>query len=72
MVPYNFKIRVKENEVIEKGTKLTEGNVYPADILNILGVQAVQNYIIHEVQKVYRLQGVDIMISISKLLFARC
>ncbi|MGN1087157.1 MAG: DNA-directed RNA polymerase subunit beta', partial [Porcipelethomonas sp.] len=60
MVPYNFKIRVRENEVIEKGTKLTEGNVYPSDILNILGVQAVQNYIIHEVQKVYRLQGVDI------------
>ncbi len=60
MVPYNFKIRVKENEVIDKGTKLTEGNVYPADILNILGVQAVQDYIIHEVQKVYRLQGVDI------------
>ncbi|MGN0621378.1 MAG: DNA-directed RNA polymerase subunit beta', partial [Porcipelethomonas sp.] len=60
MVPYNFKIRVKENEVIEKGTKLTEGNVYPSDILNILGVQAVQDYIIHEVQKVYRLQGVDI------------
>ena len=60
MVPYNFKIRVKENEVIEKGTKLTEGNVYPSDILSILGVQAVQNYIIHEVQKVYRLQGVDI------------
>ncbi len=60
MVPYNFKIRVKENEIIEKGTKLTEGNVYPADILNILGVEAVQNYIIHEVQKVYRLQGVDI------------
>ncbi|MGN0613306.1 MAG: DNA-directed RNA polymerase subunit beta', partial [Porcipelethomonas sp.] len=60
MVPYNFKIRVKENEQIEKGTKLTEGNVYPADILDILDVQAVQNYIIHEVQKVYRLQGVDI------------
>ena len=60
MVPYNFKIRVKENEVIEKGTKLTEGNVYPSDILAILGVQAVQDYIIHEVQKVYRLQGVDI------------
>ncbi len=60
MVPYNFKIRVKENEVIKKGTKLTEGNVYPADILEIIGVQAVQDYIIHEVQKVYRLQGVDI------------
>ncbi len=60
MVPYNFKIRVKENEVITKGTKLTEGNVYPSDILEILDVQAVQDYIIHEVQKVYRLQGVDI------------
>ncbi len=60
MVPYNFKIRVKENEEIKKGTKLTEGNVYPSDILDILDVQAVQNYIIHEVQKVYRLQGVDI------------
>ena len=60
MIPYNLKIRVRENEVIEKGTKLTEGNVFPADILNVLGVQAVQNYIIHEVQKVYRLQGVDI------------
>ncbi len=45
---------------MKKGTKLTEGNVYPSDILSILGVQAVQNYIIHEVQKVYRLQGVDI------------
>ena len=39
---------------------MTEGNVFPGDILNILGVQAVQDYIISEVQKVYRLQGVDI------------
>ncbi|MCM1269621.1 MAG: DNA-directed RNA polymerase subunit beta' [Ruminococcus flavefaciens] len=60
MIPYNLKIRVQEGEYIEKGTRLTEGNVYPADILNILGTQAVQNYIINEVQKVYRLQGVDI------------
>ena len=60
MIPYNFKIRVQEGEEIEKGTRLTEGNIYPADILNILGTQAVQNYIINEVQKVYRLQGVDI------------
>ncbi len=60
MIPYNFKIRVQEGEVIEKGTRLTEGNIYPADILNILGTQDVQNYIINEVQKVYRLQGVDI------------
>ena len=60
MIPYNLKIRVQEGEQIEKGTRLTEGNIYPADILNILGTQAVQNYIINEVQKVYRLQGVDI------------
>jgi len=60
MIPYNLKIRVQEGEEIEKGTRLTEGNIYPADILNILGTKAVQNYIINEVQKVYRLQGVDI------------
>ena len=60
MIPYNLKIRVQEGESIEKGTRLTEGNIYPTDILNILGAQAVRNYIINEVQKVYRLQGVDI------------
>ncbi len=60
MIPYNLKIRVQEGEYIEKGTRLTEGNIYPADILNILGTQEVQNYIINEVQKVYRLQGVEI------------
>ena len=60
MIPYDFKPRVKTGDVIEKGMRLTEGNIYPPDILSVLGVQAVQNYIIHEVQKVYRLQGVDI------------
>ena len=60
MIPYNLKIRVQEGEYIEKGTRLTEGNIYLTDILSILGTQAVQDYIIHEVQKVYRLQGVDI------------
>ncbi len=59
-IHYNFKIRVREGEQIKKGTRMTEGNVFPGDILNILGVQAVQDYIISEVQKVYRLQGVDI------------
>ena len=59
-IHYNFKIRVREGEYIKKGTRMTEGNVFPGDILNILGVQAVQDYIISEVQKVYRLQGVDI------------
>ncbi|MBQ3565825.1 MAG: DNA-directed RNA polymerase subunit beta', partial [Oscillospiraceae bacterium] len=60
MIPYNLKVRVRENEMIEKGTKLTEGSVYPSDILEILDVQAVHNYIIHEVQETYRTQGVDI------------
>ena len=59
-IHYSFKIRVREGDVIEKGTRLTEGNIYPGDILTILGVDAVQDYIIKEVQKVYRLQGVDI------------
>lgn len=60
MVPYNLKIKVMDGEVIKKGARITEGNVFPADILSVLGIQAVQNYIIDEVQKVYRLQGVDI------------
>ncbi len=60
MIPYNYKIKVREGADIKRGDRLTEGNVYPTDILNVLGPQAVQNYIIHEVQKVYRLQGVDI------------
>lgn len=60
MIPYNLKKRVSEGEKITKGMRLTEGNIYPTDILNILGTQDVQNYIINEVQKVYRLQGVDI------------
>ncbi len=60
MVPYNFKIKVKNGEFINRGTRLTEGNCYPADILAVQGPEEVQNYIIQEVQKVYRLQGVDI------------
>ncbi len=59
-IHYSLKIRVREGEQIEKGTRLTEGNIYPGDILSILGVDAVQDYIIKEVQKVYRSQGVDI------------
>ena len=60
LIPYNYKIRVAEGETISKGDRLTEGNVYPTDILNVLGTKAVQDYIISEVQKVYRQQGVDI------------
>ena len=59
-VPYGYKIKVHEGDTVNKGDALTEGSVNPGDILEILGQQAVQNYIITEVQKVYRLQGVDI------------
>ncbi len=60
MIPYNYKIRVREGDTIAKGDRLTEGNIFPTDILNVMGTKAVQDYIISEVQKVYRLQGVDI------------
>ncbi|MBQ5330905.1 MAG: DNA-directed RNA polymerase subunit beta' [Oscillospiraceae bacterium] len=61
-VPYGIKIKsnIHDGVIVNIGEALTEGSVNPADVLEILGVQAVQNYIITEVQKVYRLQGVDI------------
>jgi DNA-directed RNA polymerase subunit beta' len=59
-VAYSIKIKVKDGDSVEEGTPLTEGSLNPSDILSISGQQAVQNYIITEVQKVYRLQGVDI------------
>ena len=59
-VPYGYKLKVKEGDMVEKGDALTEGSINPSDILAVLGAKAVQNYIIDEVQKVYRLQGVDI------------
>ncbi len=59
-VPYGYKIKVHEGDTVEVGAPLTEGSINPGDILAVNGQQAVQNYIITEVQKVYRLQGVDI------------
>ena len=59
-VPYGYKIKVKDGDVVTAGEPLTEGSISPNDILSVNGQQAVQNYIITEVQKVYRLQGVDI------------
>ena len=59
-IPYGYKIRVHDGDFVKAGDALTEGSLNPADILAVNGVQAVQNYIITEVQKVYRLQGVDI------------
>ena len=59
-IPYGYKIKVRDGDVVKAGDSLTEGSINPADILAVNGSKAVQNYIITEVQKVYRLQGVDI------------
>ena len=59
-IPYGYKIKVKDGQTVSAGEPLTEGSINPADILAVNGPEAVQNYIITEVQKVYRLQGVDI------------
>ncbi len=59
-VAYGIKIKVREGDTVYAGQPLTEGSINPSDILAVNGQQAVQNYIITEVQKVYRLQGVDI------------
>jgi DNA-directed RNA polymerase subunit beta' len=60
VIPYGSRIKVQDNQVIDAGDELTEGSVNPHDILKIKGVRAVQDYMIQEVQRVYRLQGVEI------------
>ena len=59
-IPYGYRIRVDEGDTVIAGDALTEGSVNPHDVLAVKGEQAVQNYLITEVQKVYRMQGVDI------------
>ncbi len=60
LIPYGSRIKVREDQIINAGDELTEGSVNPHDILAIKGYTAVQDYLIQEVQRVYRLQGVDI------------
>ncbi len=60
LIPYGSRIKVIDGQVIEAGDELTEGSVYPHDILKIKGINAVQDYMLREVQRVYRLQGVEI------------
>ena len=60
LIPYGSRIKVQDGQVLEAGDELTEGSVNPHDILKIKGVRAVQDYMIREVQRVYRLQGVEI------------
>jgi len=59
-IVFGSRLKVREGDVIEAGDELTEGSVNPHDILKIKGIKGVQNYIVKEVQRVYRLQGVDI------------
>jgi DNA-directed RNA polymerase subunit beta' len=59
-IPYGSRIKVREGDMIEAGDVLTEGSVNPSDILKIKGLEALQEYLLHEVQKVYVLQGVSI------------
>ena len=60
LIPYGSRIKIQDGDYLEAGDELTEGSVNPHDILRIKGVRAVQDYMIREVQRVYRLQGVEI------------
>ena len=60
LIPFGARLSVKEGQVVEKGARLTEGSVNPHDVLAISGPEAVQDYLIQEVQRTYRMQGVDI------------
>ena len=60
LIPYGSRLKVKEGQILQAGDILTEGSINPHDLLKIKGVKAVQDYMISEVQRVYRLQGVEI------------
>jgi len=60
LIPYGSRVKIVDGQVLEAGDELTEGSVNPHDLLKIKGIRAVQDYMLREVQRVYRLQGVDI------------
>jgi len=60
LIPYGSRIKIMDGATLEAGDELTEGSVNPHDLLKIKGIRAVQDYMLREVQRVYRLQGVDI------------
>ena len=60
LIPFGFRVKVFDGDHIKKGDKITDGAVNPHDILDILGPEAVMDYLISEVQSTYRLQGVEI------------
>ncbi|WP_040985109.1 DNA-directed RNA polymerase subunit beta' [Oceanobacillus jeddahense] len=59
-VPYNARLKVQEGDQVEAGQELTEGSVDPKELLRVKGVEGVQDYLLKEVQRVYRMQGVEI------------
>ncbi|MDY2987974.1 MAG: DNA-directed RNA polymerase subunit beta' [Peptoniphilus sp.] len=59
-IVYGARLKVKNGDYVEKGQELTQGSVYPQDLLRVMGAKGVEEYIVKEVQRVYRLQGVDI------------
>ncbi|QNB47437.1 DNA-directed RNA polymerase subunit beta' [Thermanaerosceptrum fracticalcis] len=59
-IPFGSRIKVKEGQMVEAGDELTEGSINPHDLLKVKGLRGVQTYLLREVQRVYRLQGVDI------------
>ena len=60
LIPFGSRLTVREGDVLEAGDEITEGSIYPQDIMRIKGAEGVERYIVAEVQKVYRSQGVDI------------
>ena len=60
LIPYGSRVKISDGQMLEAGDELTEGSVNPHDLLKIKGIRAVQDYMLREVQRVYRLQGVDI------------
>ncbi|MCL1817170.1 MAG: DNA-directed RNA polymerase subunit beta', partial [Clostridiales bacterium] len=60
LIPYGARVKVREGSMVEAGDELTEGSVNPHDMLAVKGIRGVQMYLLREVQRVYRLQGVDI------------
>ena len=59
-IPYGSRIRVKQGQMVEAGDPLTQGSINPHDIVRVKGIGGVQDYIVKEVQRVYRMQGVDV------------
>ena len=60
VIPFGSRIKVRDGDEVDEGQELTEGSVNPHDLLRVLGPHGVQEYLLHEVQRVYRVQGVDI------------